>query len=158
MTRLRRPPEEPSRRRSVVSIAGLLGTRRRGTESLPEGGRYCTVWHLDQGQKHRTSLNTNRVQGRMYHRARRWNRFPPSPMRSPGHEPSSTRAGCAGRRSGVRPSREHGHLRCEACGNTWEIEADEARRLTTTLVRDRRFHVNLSHLSIVGRCSECSPG
>ena len=58
----------------------------------------------------------------------------------------------------VLPSKEHGHLRCEACGNTWEIEADEARRLTTTLVRDRRFHVNLSHLSIVGRCSECSPG
>lgn len=58
----------------------------------------------------------------------------------------------------VLPSREHGHLRCEACGNTWEIEADEARRLTTTLARDRRFRVNLSHLSIVGRCSECSPG
>ena len=58
----------------------------------------------------------------------------------------------------VLPSREHGHLRCEACGSTWEIEADEARRLTTTLARDRRFRVNLSHLSIVGRCSECSPG
>jgi Fur family ferric uptake transcriptional regulator len=58
----------------------------------------------------------------------------------------------------VLPSREHGHLRCEACGNTWEIEADEARRLTATLARDRGFHVTLSHLSIVGRCSECSLG
>jgi Fur family ferric uptake transcriptional regulator len=58
----------------------------------------------------------------------------------------------------VLPSREHGHLRCEACGNTWEIEADEARRLTKALARDRRFRVNLSHLSIVGRCAECSPG
>jgi Fur family transcriptional regulator, ferric uptake regulator len=57
----------------------------------------------------------------------------------------------------VLPAREHGHLRCEACGKTWEIEEDEASRLTKTLVHDRRFRVNLSHLSIVGRCSECSP-
>ena len=56
------------------------------------------------------------------------------------------------------PSREHGHLRCEACGKTWEIEADEAHRLTEALSRDRRFRVNLSHLSIVGRCAECSSG
>jgi Fur family transcriptional regulator, ferric uptake regulator len=58
----------------------------------------------------------------------------------------------------VLPAREHGHLRCEACGKTWEIEEDEASRLTKTLVHDRRFRVNLSHLSIVGRCSECPPG
>ena len=48
--------------------------------------------------------------------------------------------------------------RCEACGKTWEIEADEAHRLTEALSRDRRFRVNLSHLSIVGRCAECSSG
>ncbi len=56
----------------------------------------------------------------------------------------------------VLPSTEHGHLRCEGCGATWEIEAQEARRLTTTLARDRRFRVNLSHLTIVGRCSGCT--
>jgi Fur family ferric uptake transcriptional regulator len=58
----------------------------------------------------------------------------------------------------VLPETEHGHLSCEACGGTWEIEADEARRLTKTLVRDRRFQVKLSHLTIVGRCAECSRG
>jgi Fur family transcriptional regulator, ferric uptake regulator len=57
----------------------------------------------------------------------------------------------------VLPLTEHGHLRCEACGATWEIEAEEARRLTMSLARDRRFRVNLSHLTIVGRCSECAP-
>ncbi len=58
----------------------------------------------------------------------------------------------------VLPETEHGHLSCEACGGMWEIEADEARRLTRTLVRDRQFQVNLSHLTIVGRCAECSSG
>lgn len=57
----------------------------------------------------------------------------------------------------VLPATEHGHLRCEACDGTWEIEADEARRLTRILARDRGFQVNLSHLTIVGRCAECSP-
>jgi Fur family ferric uptake transcriptional regulator len=57
----------------------------------------------------------------------------------------------------VLPTTEHGHLRCEACGSTWEIETDEAHRLTTTLAQSRGFRVNLSHLTIVGRCAECSP-
>ena len=56
----------------------------------------------------------------------------------------------------VLPATEHGHLCCEACGGTWEIEAAEARRLTRTIARDRRFRVDLSHLMIVGRCAECS--
>jgi Fur family ferric uptake transcriptional regulator len=55
----------------------------------------------------------------------------------------------------VLPLTEHGHLRCEACGATWEIEAGEAKRLTRSLARGRGFRVNLSHLTIVGRCSEC---
>jgi Fur family ferric uptake transcriptional regulator len=57
----------------------------------------------------------------------------------------------------VLPSTEHGHLSCESCGATWEIEAEEARRLTKALARDRGFQVNLSHLTIVGRCAACSP-
>jgi Fur family ferric uptake transcriptional regulator len=56
----------------------------------------------------------------------------------------------------VLPVTEHGHLRCETCGGTWEIDAREARRLTRTIVRDRGFEVNLSHLAIVGRCADCS--
>ena len=57
----------------------------------------------------------------------------------------------------VLPATEHGHLRCEACGSTWEIEADEAGRLTRTLVASRGFTLNLSHLTIVGRCAGCDP-
>jgi Fur family transcriptional regulator, ferric uptake regulator len=57
----------------------------------------------------------------------------------------------------ILPTTEHGHLRCEACGSTWEIEADEARQLTRTLARHRSFTVNLSHLTIVGRCGGCTP-
>ena len=56
----------------------------------------------------------------------------------------------------VLPTSEHGHLRCELCGTTWEIEADEARQLTRALARNRRFALDLSHLTIVGRCAECS--
>ncbi len=56
----------------------------------------------------------------------------------------------------VLPTTEHGHLRCDRCGATWEIEADEARQLTRTLARRRGFTLNLSHLTIVGRCASCS--
>ncbi len=55
----------------------------------------------------------------------------------------------------VLPSTEHGHLRCEVCGSTWQIEADEARQLTRALARGRGFTVDLSHLTIVGRCAGC---
>ena len=34
--------------------------------------------------------------------------------------------------------------------------AAEARRLTGALVRDRGFALNLSHLTIVGRCASCA--
>ena len=56
----------------------------------------------------------------------------------------------------VLPATEHGHLQCEGCGSTWEIEASEARTLTRTLVRSRRFALDLSHLTIVGRCADCA--
>lgn len=56
----------------------------------------------------------------------------------------------------VLPSAEHGHLRCEGCGATWEIGREEAARLTGALARERGFRVNLSHLTIEGRCAACS--
>lgn len=57
----------------------------------------------------------------------------------------------------VLPAAEHGHLRCEGCGAAWEIGEDEARRLTATLAAERGFRVDLSHLTIVGRCAGCLP-
>jgi Fur family transcriptional regulator, ferric uptake regulator len=55
----------------------------------------------------------------------------------------------------VLPEREHGHLRCTACGGSWEIEADEAAALVASLHSERGFEVDLSHLTVVGRCGEC---
>jgi len=55
------------------------------------------------------------------------------------------------------PASEHGHLRCEGCGGSWDIEASEAEALTRALTDSRGFTVNLSHLTVVGRCKGCSP-
>lgn len=56
----------------------------------------------------------------------------------------------------VLPAAVHGHLHCTDCGTTWEIEADEAVALVSSLEHRRRFAVDLTHLSISGRCADCS--
>lgn len=56
----------------------------------------------------------------------------------------------------VLPAALHGHLHCIACGTTWEIAADEAAALVSSLERRRDFAVDVTHLSIAGRCAECS--
>ncbi len=55
----------------------------------------------------------------------------------------------------VLPQTVHGHLRCEICGGTWEIEALEVALLTRALADRRGFEVNMSHLTIAGRCGAC---
>ena len=55
----------------------------------------------------------------------------------------------------VRAVAAHGHLHCIGCGTTWEIGADEASSLVEALERQRTFAVDLNHLSIAGRCSDC---
>ncbi|CAN5701937.1 transcriptional repressor [soil metagenome] len=65
--------------------------------------------------------------------------------------------GAAGRAEyHVLPQQEHGHLHCEGCGRSWEIGTAEADRLVGDLARERGFSVDLSHLTVVGRCAECS--
>jgi Fur family ferric uptake transcriptional regulator len=56
----------------------------------------------------------------------------------------------------VLPTAAHGHLHCNGCGTTWEIGAAEADALVETLARRRDFAVDLSHLSIAGRCAKCT--
>ena len=58
----------------------------------------------------------------------------------------------------VLPQTLHGHLFCERCGGSWDIEASEAAALTRALRRERGFELDLSHLSVVGRCAECAAG
>src|SRR6476469_698412 len=56
----------------------------------------------------------------------------------------------------VLPQSEHGHRYCTNCGGSWEIDAKAAAALTRSM-RDRQgFEVDLSHLTIVGRCAECA--
>ena len=55
----------------------------------------------------------------------------------------------------VLPEREHGHLHCDSCGSTWELEAAEALAITRQLRKGRGFAVDLSHITVVGRCADC---
>jgi Fur family ferric uptake transcriptional regulator len=56
----------------------------------------------------------------------------------------------------VLPNDDHGHLHCIGCGQTWEIDTAEAASLVGAVAASRRFSVDLSHLSIAGRCATCA--
>jgi Fur family ferric uptake transcriptional regulator len=58
----------------------------------------------------------------------------------------------------VLPATDHGHLHCMACGRSWELGAADVKALTDRLRRSRGFSVELSHLSVSGRCRECREG
>jgi len=55
----------------------------------------------------------------------------------------------------VLPGEVHGHLHCTGCGGSWEIGADEASTIVASLDAERGFEVDLSHVTIVGRCRSC---
>jgi Fur family ferric uptake transcriptional regulator len=55
----------------------------------------------------------------------------------------------------VLPAVEHGHLYCSVCGSTWAIEAAEAASLVSSLEASRGLEVDLSHVTVVGRCAAC---
>ena len=56
----------------------------------------------------------------------------------------------------VMPAAIHGHLHCNDCHTTWEIDSEEASSLVEALERRRAFAVDVSHLSIGGRCADCA--
>jgi len=56
----------------------------------------------------------------------------------------------------VMPNEVHAHLVCDQCGGSWEIAPSELRGLTGTLAKTREFTVNLSHLTVSGRCAACT--
>jgi Fur family ferric uptake transcriptional regulator len=56
----------------------------------------------------------------------------------------------------VLPAATHGHLHCNGCGRSWEIDAAEGHEIVRSLERRRGFAVDLSHVTIVGRCADCS--
>jgi Fur family transcriptional regulator, ferric uptake regulator len=58
----------------------------------------------------------------------------------------------------VRPAADHGHLHCAHCGASWEIASDDAAATVASFEDRWGFEVDLSHLTVVGRCAACRSG
>lgn len=56
----------------------------------------------------------------------------------------------------VSPGVEHGHLYCAECGQSWEIRTPQADAIVRAFRRADGFEVDLSHVTVVGRCAECA--
>lgn len=57
----------------------------------------------------------------------------------------------------VLPVDEHGHLYCRRCGGSWDL-APEDRDVHAALrafETDRGFAIDVSHLTLIGRCVAC---
>jgi Fur family ferric uptake transcriptional regulator len=55
----------------------------------------------------------------------------------------------------VGPEAEHGHMYCAACGGSWEIPGPAADRIRAALAAADGFEVDVSHVTVVGRCRTC---
>lgn len=55
----------------------------------------------------------------------------------------------------VLPDADHAHLLCASCGHQWELDADETAGFVGELRARRGFDVQVSHLTISGRCAAC---
>lgn len=54
----------------------------------------------------------------------------------------------------VLPDTEHGHLHCSSCGVTWEVADEEASGVSAAFAA-RAFDVDLSRVTVLGRCARC---
>jgi Fur family ferric uptake transcriptional regulator len=55
----------------------------------------------------------------------------------------------------ILPDGVHGHLYCVACGAAWEIRPETGAAIVEALAPDLGFAVDLSHVTISGRCQGC---
>ena len=55
----------------------------------------------------------------------------------------------------VLPEQVHGHLHCVECGAMLEIRPETGAVIADALAADLGFDVDLSHVTISGRCSGC---
>ena len=57
----------------------------------------------------------------------------------------------------VLPSAEHGHLYCRRCGSEADLAADDpaVRTALRAFATERDFEIDVSHLTLIGRCAEC---
>jgi Fur family ferric uptake transcriptional regulator len=58
----------------------------------------------------------------------------------------------------VLPEAPHAHLQCRSCGRTWELEAEDAAVIAAPIRERFGFEPDIGHLTIVGRCADCSAG
>lgn len=56
----------------------------------------------------------------------------------------------------IRPAQSHGHLHCSECGQSWEISPVEAAATVREFRERLGFEIDLSHLSVGGRCAACA--
>ena len=55
----------------------------------------------------------------------------------------------------ILPDQVHGHLYCGGCGKTWEIRPETGAVIVEALASQLGFAVDLSHVTISGRCAGC---
>ena len=55
------------------------------------------------------------------------------------------------------PLERHGHLHCRQCGSQAELAADDAAVAAAVTAFDvvLGFEIDLTHLSLIGRCAAC---
>jgi Fur family ferric uptake transcriptional regulator len=56
----------------------------------------------------------------------------------------------------VDAASEHGHLYCATCGGSWEIPDGAADQIVAALAEADGFEVDVSHVTVVGRCRTCA--
>jgi Fur family ferric uptake transcriptional regulator len=56
----------------------------------------------------------------------------------------------------VQPGAAHGHRYCAGCGTHWEIGDAEAHAIGAAFRAADGFEVDISHVTIVGRCAGCA--
>jgi Fur family transcriptional regulator, ferric uptake regulator len=57
----------------------------------------------------------------------------------------------------VLPEAEHGHLYCRGCGGEWDLGSDDPAVTAALAAFEARrgFAVDISHLTLIGRCAGC---
>jgi Fur family transcriptional regulator, ferric uptake regulator len=60
----------------------------------------------------------------------------------------------------VLPETEHGHLYCRGCGAEWELDSDDPAVVSAlgAFEAGRGFALDISHLTLIGRCATCRAG
>jgi Fur family ferric uptake transcriptional regulator len=56
----------------------------------------------------------------------------------------------------VRPAGRHGHLHCDRCGATWELDAGRGEAVAAALRAGDGFEIDIGHVTLVGRCGTCA--